>query len=67
MPTFIAQFLARLATPRLFVIAATLFVLDLLIPDFVPFVDEALLAIVTLIFARRKSRTAPTTTRPRSG
>lgn len=56
MPTFLAKFLAGLATPRLFLVAATLFGLDLLIPDFIPFVDEALLAIVTLIFARRKTR-----------
>ncbi len=56
MPTFLAKFLAGLATPRLFLVAATLFGLDLLIPDFIPFVDEALLAIVTLIFARRKRR-----------
>ena len=51
----IARFLAGLATPRLFLVAAALLGLDLLIPDFVPFVDEALLAIVTLIFARRKA------------
>ena len=50
----IVSFLARLATPRLFLVAATLLGLDLLIPDFIPFVDEALLAILTLIFARRK-------------
>lgn len=56
MPTFLAKFLAGLATPRLFLVAVTLFGLDLLIPDFIPFVDEALLAIVTLIFARRKRR-----------
>ena len=55
MPDFIAKFLAGLATPRLFLVAATLFGLDLLIPDFIPFVDEALLLMVTLIFARRKS------------
>lgn len=52
--SFIARFLARLATPRLFLLAATLLGLDLLIPDFVPFIDEILLAILTLIFARRK-------------
>jgi len=52
----IARFLGSLATPRLFLIAATLLGLDLLIPDFVPFVDEALLAILTLLFARRKAR-----------
>ncbi len=52
----IARFLTGLATPRLFLVAAALLGLDLLIPDFIPFVDEALLAILTLIFARRKTR-----------
>jgi Family of unknown function (DUF6116) len=50
----IADFLAKLATPRLFLLAAGLLGLDLLIPDFVPFIDEILLAILTLVFARRK-------------
>lgn len=55
MPTnVIARFLARLATPRLFLLAAALLGLDLLIPDVVPFLDEILLAILTLVFARRK-------------
>jgi hypothetical protein len=52
----IARFLTGLATPRLFLVAATLLGLDLLIPDFIPFIDEALLAILTLLFARRKPR-----------
>ncbi len=56
MPDFIAKFLSGLATPRLFLVAATLFGLDLLIPDFIPFVDEALLLMATLIFSRRKTR-----------
>ena len=51
----IARFLAGLATPRLFLVAAALLGLDLVIPDVIPFVDEALLAILTLIFARRKT------------
>jgi Family of unknown function (DUF6116) len=50
----IADFLAKLATPRLFLLAAALLGLDLVIPDFVPFIDEILLAILTLIFSRRK-------------
>lgn len=57
MPPLISRFLAGLATPRLFLVAATLFGLDLLIPDFIPFVDEALLLMATLIFSRRKTRT----------
>ena len=49
-----ARFLGGLATPRLFLLAAGLLGLDLIIPDVVPFLDEILLAIHTLIFARRK-------------
>jgi hypothetical protein len=52
----LSRFLTGLATPRLFLVAATLLGLDLLIPDMVPFIDEALLAILTLVFARRKTR-----------
>lgn len=52
----IARFLGGLATPRLFLVAAALLGLDLLIPDFIPFADEILLAILTLIFARKKSQ-----------
>lgn len=52
--SMIAGFLAKLATPRLFLLAAGLLGIDLLIPDFVPFLDEILLAILTLVFARRK-------------
>jgi len=51
---FIARFLSRLATPRLFLLAAALLGIDLVVPDFVPFLDEIVLAILTLIFARRK-------------
>ncbi len=50
----IGRFLARLATPRLFLLAAALLGLDILIPDFIPFADEILLALLTLLFARRK-------------
>jgi hypothetical protein len=50
----VARFLGRLATPRLFLVAVTLLGIDLIIPDVVPFLDEILLAILTLVFARRK-------------
>ena len=52
--TAFARFLGRLATPRLFLLAAGLLGIDLIVPDFIPFLDEILLAILTLVFARRK-------------
>lgn len=37
--------------PKLFLITATLFVADLLIPDFIPFIDEILLGLGTLLLS----------------
>jgi len=48
------RWLSRLSYPRLFVVAAALFVLDALIPDFIPFADEILLGLATLLLARWK-------------
>jgi hypothetical protein len=42
---------SRLKFPQLLVVTAVLFVLDLLIPDLVPFADEILLALATALFA----------------
>lgn len=40
---------ARLRFPQLFLLTLGLFLLDLVVPDFIPFVDEALLALTTLL------------------
>ena len=45
----------RLKHPTLFWITATLFVVDLLIPDFIPFADEILLGLGTMLLARWKA------------
>lgn len=47
----------RLRFPNLFFLTAALFVLDVLIPDFIPFVDEILLALFTVMFGMWKSQT----------
>ena len=48
-------FAGRLRFPTLFLITAGLFLFDVVIPDFVPFVDEILLGLGTLILSDRKS------------
>ena len=53
------QFAAGLRFPTLFAIAGALFLLDLLIPDFIPFADELLLGLVTLMLASLKRRKPP--------
>jgi len=42
--------------PRLALFTAALFVADLLIPDFIPFIDEILLGLGTLMLANLKRR-----------
>ncbi len=53
------RFLGRLSYPRLFVLTAVLFALDVVIPDFIPFVDEILLGLGTLLLANWKKRKDP--------
>jgi hypothetical protein len=46
----------RLSYPRLFLLAAGLFVADVVIPDFIPFADELLLGLGTLLLANWTNR-----------
>ena len=55
----------RLRYPTLFKITAALFVLTLLIPDPIPFIDELLLGLGTLLLANWKTRGMPAPARPR--
>jgi hypothetical protein len=49
--------LAKLGSRTLVALFAVLFVVDLLVPDPLPFVDELILAVTTIILARRRGRT----------
>ena len=55
----VMRFLGRLSYPRLFALTAALFAFDLVIPDFVPFIDELLLGLGTLLLANWKKRKGP--------
>lgn len=44
----------KLKFRSLFLLAAGLFVLDLFIPDFIPFFDEIILGLITIILSRWK-------------
>ena len=56
----VLRFLGRLSYPRLFALTAALFAFDVVIPDLVPFADELLLGLGTLLLANWKKRKAPT-------
>jgi hypothetical protein len=44
--------IARARSPVLLLAAAAILVVDVLVPDLIPFVDEMLLALVTVLLAR---------------
>ena len=52
-------FLGRLSYPRLFVLTAALFVIDLIVPDFIPLADAILLGLGSLLLANFKNRKTP--------
>jgi len=52
----VSRFAARLRFPTLFLITAGLFVLDLVIPDMIPFADELLLGLGTLLLGSLRRR-----------
>ncbi len=55
----IARFLPRLRFPWLFLLLATLFLADLVVPDLLPFVDEAMLGLLTVLVGAWKTRNEP--------
>ena len=55
-------YLETLRFPWLVLVTAGLFVLDLLVPDVLPFADEILLALVTAMLARVKRKPVPKAT-----
>jgi uncharacterized membrane protein YccC len=54
--TWLWPLFARLGSRTLATLCAVLFVVDLLIPDPVPFVDELLLGLATILLTRRGAR-----------
>lgn len=53
------RFLGRLSYPRLFVLAAALFAIDLVVLDVIPLADELLLGLATLLLANWRRRKDP--------
>jgi Family of unknown function (DUF6116) len=55
----VLAFASRLRFPTLFMIVAGLFAFDLIVPDFIPLLDEIMLGLTTLLLASWKNRKAP--------
>jgi hypothetical protein len=56
----ILRFASSLRFPTLFLLSGGLFLIDMLIPDFIPFYDEILLALLTLALGAWKKRGSET-------
>jgi hypothetical protein len=54
----VTRFASGLRYPTLFKVVAGLFVADLLLPDVIPFIDEILLALGTLLLGAMRKRRA---------
>lgn len=55
----LVAWLSRLSYPRLFLVTATLFGINLLVPDPIPLVDEIVFGLATMMLARRKRAPSP--------
>jgi hypothetical protein len=52
------RYASNLRFPKLLAITAALFVIDLVFPDVVPFVDEILLGLISLLLASLRKRSS---------
>lgn len=54
--SWLRRFAGELRYPQLFFLTGALFVVDLVVPDLVPFADEILLGLLTVLLGRLKAR-----------
>lgn len=47
--SLVQQIASRLRYPQLFAVVLVLFLIDLVVPDFIPFADEILMGLLTVI------------------
>jgi hypothetical protein len=57
----VSRWAAGLRFPWLLALTASIFLLDLVIPDLIPFADEILLGLATLVLGTIRRRRAPDT------
>ena len=56
---WLTGYFSRLRFPKLLAVTAAVFVIDVLIPDVLPFADELLLALATAVLASLRERRRP--------
>jgi hypothetical protein len=53
---WLMAYAARLRFPWLLALTAALFIIDLMVPDMIPFADEILLGLLTVLLAMLKKK-----------
>ena len=56
VPGLLYRFLSRLRFPTLFVVTTVVLLVDLIVPDALPFADEILLTLVSLLLGGVRKR-----------
>jgi hypothetical protein len=56
------KYLSRLRFPHLFVVTVGLFILNIIVPDVIPFADEILLGLVALLLGSIRKKKTPNVT-----
>ena len=56
IPGFVNDFFEQLRSSHLVMLLSAIWLLDILVPDPLPFVDEIILGLLTLLVARFRSR-----------
>ena len=59
IPDFVRSFLERRRFPTLMLLGAVLFIVNLLVPDPIPFADEILMLIATVLIGSVRSKKQP--------
>ena len=62
----LVRFVGAMRFPRLVAVTAALFVVNVVVPEALPVVDEILLGLVTVMLARIKHRDVPVSGAPRT-
>jgi hypothetical protein len=53
---WLMRYASRLRFPKLLVLSGLIFILDLVFPDAIPFIDEILIGLITLLLASLRKK-----------
>ena len=60
LPSRVRRNASRLRFPKLFALVLLLFLIDLIVPDFIPFVDEIILGLLSLMLGMLRKKAGAT-------